>query len=73
GQLHYHELAHKILKDLKLDPTTKKSEIDKLVKEVTIERAGLRERFDSIVSNSQQLGKIQDNIKIRESNPKKIL
>ncbi|MFM0785182.1 helical hairpin domain-containing protein [Streptococcus suis] len=73
GQLHYHELAHQILKDLKLDPTTKKSEIDKLIKEVTIERTGLRERFDSIVSNSQQLEKIQDNIKIRESNPKKIL
>ena len=73
GQLHYHELAHQILKDLKLDTTTKKSEIDKLIKEVTIERTGLRERFDSIVSNSQQLEKIQDNIKIRESNPKKIL
>ncbi|HEM3454396.1 relaxase/mobilization nuclease domain-containing protein [Streptococcus suis] len=73
GQLHYHQLAHQILKDLKLDPTTKKSEIDKLIKEVTIERTGLRERFDSIVSNSQQLEKIQDHIKIRESNPKKIL
>lgn len=67
GQLHYHELAHQILKDLKLDPTTKKSEIDKLVKEVTIERAGLRERFDSIVSNSQQLNRIQENIKSREA------
>lgn len=73
GQLYYHELAHQILKDLKLDPTAKKSEIDKLVKEVTIERAGLRERFDSIVSNSQQLEKIQENIKIRESQQSKIL
>ncbi|MBY5006580.1 relaxase, partial [Streptococcus suis] len=70
---YYHELAHQILKDLKLDPTAKKSEIDKLVKEVTIERAGLRERFDSIVSNSQQLEKIQENIKIRESQQSKIL
>ncbi|MBY5006584.1 relaxase/mobilization nuclease domain-containing protein, partial [Streptococcus suis] len=67
GQLYYHELAHQILKDLKLDPTAKKSEIDKLVKEVTIERAGLRERFDSIVSNSQQLNRIQENIKSREA------
>ncbi|HFI0149787.1 TPA: relaxase/mobilization nuclease domain-containing protein [Streptococcus suis] len=66
GQLHYHELAHQILKDLKLDPTTKKSEIDKLVKEVTIEHAGLQERFDSIVSNAQELQKVQENIKSRE-------
>ncbi|MFM0788412.1 relaxase/mobilization nuclease domain-containing protein [Streptococcus suis] len=73
GQVGYQELAKQILKDMKLDPSTRKREIDKLVQEVSLERAGLRERFDSIVSNSRQLERIQENIKLRENNQRKML
>ncbi|HEM3697658.1 TPA: relaxase/mobilization nuclease domain-containing protein [Streptococcus suis] len=73
GQVQYQEIAYRIIKDLKLDPRTTKREIDKFVKEVSLERAGLRERFDSIVSNSQQLERIKENTRGREITSSKIL
>ena len=63
-------LAESILKDFKVDPSTRKSEIDKLVKEATFERQALNERVEAITKDyklHQDIGKNVEQRKEREN------
>lgn len=68
GSLDQREVAQAILKRLGLDVSISKNEVDKLVSEVQLERAGLNERFESIISNHEELTRIRQNIHTREQN-----
>ena len=63
-------LAESILKEFKVDPRTRKSEIDKLVKEATFERQALNERVEAITKDyklHQDIGKNVEQRKEREN------
>ncbi|HEM3587021.1 TPA: relaxase/mobilization nuclease domain-containing protein [Streptococcus suis] len=60
------ELAQDILKALRLSSTVSKAQVDKLVQEVTIERGGLRERFEQLDKDFRQYGYIEKNVRERE-------
>ena len=64
------KLAESILKDFKVDPSTRKAEIDKLVKEATFERQALNERVEAITKDyklHQDIGKNVEQRKEREN------
>lgn len=58
-------LAQDILSQLKLSQVDRQA-LEKLTKEVRIERQALKARFDQIVSNHRQYQAIKDNVKARE-------
>ena len=64
------KLAESILKDFKVDPSTRKAEIDKLVKEATFERQALHQRVEAITKDyklHQDIGKNVEQRKEREN------
>lgn len=66
GSPNQREVAEAILDRLGLDIFSSKSEADKLIKEIKLERDALHERFDSIIGNHEELTRIRQNIHIRE-------
>lgn len=60
------KLAESILKDFKVDPSTRKAEIDKLVKETTFERQALHQRVKSITKDYKLHQDIEKNVEQRK-------
>ena len=60
------KLAIAIMKDLRVDPSTRKSEIDKLVKEATFERQALYQRVEAITKDYKLHQDIEKNVKQRK-------
>ena len=59
-------LAESILKDFKVDPSTRKAEIDKLVKEATFERQALHQRVEAITKDYKLHQDIEKNVEHRK-------
>ena len=59
-------LAESILKEFKVDPSTRKSEIDKLVKEATFERQALHQRVEAITKDYKLHQDIEKNVEQRK-------
>jgi len=60
------KLAIDILKGLRVDPSTRKAEIDKLVKEATFERQALYQRVESITKDYKLHQDIEKNVEQRK-------
>ena len=60
------KLAESILKDFKVDPSTRKAEIDKLVKEATFERQALHQRVEAITKDYKLHQDIEKNVEQRK-------
>ena len=60
------KLAESILKDFKVDPSTRKAEIDKLVKEATFERQALYQRVEAITKDYKLHQDIEKNVEQRK-------
>ena len=59
-------LAESILKDFKVDPSTRKAEIDKLVKEATFERQALHQRVEALTKDYKLHRDIEENVEQRK-------
>ncbi|KXT75168.1 hypothetical protein STRDD10_00404 [Streptococcus sp. DD10] len=59
-------LAQAILEEMAVHPSTSKREIDKFIKEVTFERAALRQRVQEITKNYNMRQEIERNIEQRK-------
>jgi len=60
------KLAVSILKDFRVDPGTRKAEIDKLVKEATFERQALYQRVEVITKDYKLHQDIEKNVEQRK-------
>ena len=60
------KLAISIMKDLRVNPSTRKSEIDKLVKEATFERQALYQRVETITKDYKLHQEIEKNVEKRK-------
>ncbi|MBF0778909.1 helical hairpin domain-containing protein [Streptococcus cuniculi] len=66
GSPEQREIAQTILNHLGLDSSASKSEIDKLIQEIQLERDALHQRFNSIVDEHEELTRIKQNVHTRE-------
>lgn len=63
------EVAEAVLKELSVSTGLDIKEVEKQVIEVTIERKGLKEKFDSIVKDFTQYERLEKNAKARRQEP----
>ena len=61
----YQVLAQEILEGLGFPPTIRAEELEKEITEISVEQAGLRQKYDDIVGSFEEYQSVKDNNQVR--------